>query len=151
MDDSVSPVNRRYTIMEVIRKFYQPWLEKWINHRFQAILLICFLLWTPILVAETLQVQNSCYPMINWSNNSLPECGQKKDDNSHTKEVKDGDQNKDNKIQELIDSIKKHPDLTGVSIGMGFATVATIANAPLVVAAGISIALWLAIRTALSL
>jgi len=138
--------------MEVIRKFYQPWLEKWINHRFQAILLICFLLWTPILVAETLQVQNSCYPMINWSNNSRPECVSRNEGNNGSrKESNNGGQNDVNKIEELLDSIKQHPDLTGVSIGIGFATVATIANAPLVVAAGISIALWLAIRTALSL
>jgi len=137
--------------MEVIRKFYQPWLEKWINHRFQAILLICFLLWTPILVAETLQVQNSCHPMINWSNNSRPECGRNDGNNGSRKESNNGGQNDVNKIEELLDSIKQHPDLTGVTIGIGFATVATIANAPLVVAAGISIALWLAIRTALSL
>ncbi|MEG4519612.1 MULTISPECIES: hypothetical protein [unclassified Microcoleus] len=136
--------------MEVIKNFYQPWLEKWINHRFQAIILICLLVWTPILVAGTLQVQNSCNPMIHSSNNLLPKYCQNEGNNGTQKETDKSGKKDGNKMQELLDSIKQHPDLTGVSIGIGFATVATIANAPLVVVAGISIALWLAIRTALS-
>jgi hypothetical protein len=86
--------------METIAKFYQPWLEKWRSHRFQAILLICFLLWTPLLVAETLQVQNSCHPMINWSKELPPECQSKQ-----PKQLKEEQPNKP--IQEsLIEKLK---------------------------------------------
>lgn len=134
--------------MEVITNFYQPWLEKWRSHRFQAILLICFFLWTPLLVAETLQVQNSCHPMINWSNDLPPECQSKQ-----PKQLKEEQPNKpiqESLIKEIEESAKQHPDITGATIGIVFATGAAIANAPLVVTVGIGIALWLAIRTALS-
>ncbi|MEG4842740.1 hypothetical protein [Microcoleus sp. B9-D4] len=156
--------------MEVITKFYQPWLEKWGNHRFQAILLICFFLWTPLLLAETLQVQNSCYPMIKWSKDLRPEClddksgddkssgnksgGDKSSGNKSGGDKSGGDKSIGDNLQEslgqLIDSAKQHPDLSGATIGIAFGTGAAIANAPLVVTVGIGIALWLAIRTALS-
>lgn len=144
--------------MEVIRNFYQPWLEKWSNewrnHRFQAILLICFSIWTPVLVAETLQVQNSCHPMIHWSRELSPECD-KIDGGKIIRNGGDGGNKKGgNKIieisKQIIDSAKQHPDLTGASIGIAFATGAALASTPLVVTVGIGIALWLAIRTALS-
>ena len=141
--------------MEVITKFYQPWLEKWRNHRFQAILLICFFLWTPLLVVETLQVQNSCHPMINRSKGLPPECQSKQPKQLSEKTPPPREEQPNKPIQESLkkieESAKQHPDITGASIGIAFATGAAIANAPLVVTVGIGIALWLAIRTALSL
>ncbi len=167
--------------MEVITKFYQPWLEKWRNHRFQAILLICFFLWTPLLVVETLQVQNSCHPMIDGSKELPPECQSKQPkqlkvvnkpvitetkvsppakkpdwvQKPSEKTPPPGEEQPNKPIQESLkeieESAKQHPDITGASIGIAFATGAAIANAPLVVTVGIGIALWLAIRTALSL
>lgn len=146
--------------MEVITKSYQPWLEKWRNHRFQAILLICFFLWTPLLVLETLQVQNSCHPMINWSNELPPECQSKQLKLNKPviaeKSPHQGEEQPNKPIQESLkeieESAKQHPDITGATIGIAVgATAAAIANAPLVVTVGIGIALWLAIRTALAL
>ena len=153
--------------MEVITKFYQPWLEKWRNHRFQAILLICFFLWTPLLVVETLQVQNSCHPMIDWSKELPPECQSKQPKQLKvvnkpviTETKVSSPAKKPDWVQKPSEKTpppgeeqpnKPNPDITGASIGIAFATGAAIANAPLVVTVGIGIALWLALRTALSL
>lgn len=49
-------------------------IDRWLRYRFQTILVVCFLLWTPFLVAETLQVQHSCHPMIHWSGTLPAEC-----------------------------------------------------------------------------
>lgn len=49
-------------------------IDRWLRYRFQTILVVCFLLWTPFLVAETLQVQHSCHPMIHWSSTLPAEC-----------------------------------------------------------------------------
>lgn len=49
-------------------------LSNWFSNPFQAILIVFFLVWTPLLVAGTLQVQHSCHPMINWSNTLPAEC-----------------------------------------------------------------------------
>ncbi|MEG3837906.1 hypothetical protein QUA46_28255 [Microcoleus sp. MON2_D6] len=136
--------------MEVIRNFYQPWLEKWGSHRFQAILLICFLLWTPLLIAETLQVQNSCDPMIHWSKELIPKCQPIITDIDDNPPPKPSENPIQQSLKQIVESSKEHPDLSGASIGIAFATGAAIANAPLVVTVGIGIALWLAIRTALS-
>ncbi|HEY9829754.1 MAG TPA: hypothetical protein V6D26_04185 [Stenomitos sp.] len=49
-------------------------IDRWLRYRFQTILVVCFLLWTPFLVAKTLQVQHSCHPMIHWSGTLPAEC-----------------------------------------------------------------------------
>lgn len=49
-------------------------LHSWFGNQLQAAFIIVFLIWTPLLVAETLQVQHSCHPMINWSNTLPGEC-----------------------------------------------------------------------------
>lgn len=49
-------------------------IDLWLRYRFQTILIVCFLLWTPLLVIETLQIQHSCYPMIHWSGTLPVEC-----------------------------------------------------------------------------
>jgi hypothetical protein len=64
-------------ILETLSKF-PDLLDRWIRYRFQTILLVCFLLWTPLLVAETLQVQHSCHPMIYWARLLPAECQPKR-------------------------------------------------------------------------
>jgi hypothetical protein len=49
-------------------------LSNWFGNHFQAILIIVFLIWTPLLVTGTLEIQHSCHPMINWSNTLPSEC-----------------------------------------------------------------------------
>lgn len=49
-------------------------LSNWVGKPFQAILLIIFLIWTPLLIAETLDVQQSCHPMIDWDHPVREEC-----------------------------------------------------------------------------
>lgn len=49
-------------------------LRNWFSNPFQAILIIFFLIWTPPLIFETLQIQHSCHPMINWSNTLPSKC-----------------------------------------------------------------------------
>ncbi len=64
-------------------------IDRWLRYRFQTILVICFLLWTPFLVAETLQVQHSCHPMIHWSGTLPDECQAKvSGTNSNSRPVK---------------------------------------------------------------
>ncbi|MEH2078365.1 MAG: hypothetical protein V7K57_28890 [Nostoc sp.] len=49
-------------------------IDRWLRYKFQTILVGCFLLWTPLLVIETLQIQHSCHPMIHWSGTLPAEC-----------------------------------------------------------------------------
>ncbi len=49
-------------------------IDRWLRYQFQTILVVCFLLWTPLLVIETLQIQHSCHPMIHWSGTLPAEC-----------------------------------------------------------------------------
>ncbi|MBE9001466.1 hypothetical protein IQ274_25435 [Nostoc sp. LEGE 12447] len=49
-------------------------IDRWLRYEFQTILVVCFLLWTPLLVIETLQIQHSCHPMIHWSGTLPAEC-----------------------------------------------------------------------------
>jgi hypothetical protein len=57
---------------------------------------------------------------------------------------------KPNPIEDVIKIAKDHPDLTGGVIAIGVAgTVAVVASAPLLLAAGIGAAVWFAIRTVL--
>lgn len=49
-------------------------IDRWLRYKFQTILVVCFLLWTPLLVIETLQIQHSCHPMIHWSGTLPAEC-----------------------------------------------------------------------------
>lgn len=51
-------------------------LSNWVGKPFQAILLIIFLIWTPLLIAETLDVQESCHPMIDWDHPVSEKCHQ---------------------------------------------------------------------------
>ncbi|MBD2413485.1 hypothetical protein FACHB389_30290 [Nostoc calcicola FACHB-389] len=49
-------------------------IDRWLRYKFQTILVVCFLLWTSLLVIETLQIQHSCHPMIHWSGTLPKEC-----------------------------------------------------------------------------
>jgi len=49
-------------------------IDRWLRYQFQTILVCIFLLWTPLLVIETLQIQHSCHPMIHWSGTLPAEC-----------------------------------------------------------------------------
>ncbi|QLE47636.1 hypothetical protein FD724_05575 [Nostoc sp. C057] len=49
-------------------------IDRWLRYQFQTILVVCFLIWTPLLVVETLQIQHSCHPMIHWSGTLPAEC-----------------------------------------------------------------------------
>ncbi|MEH2346579.1 MAG: hypothetical protein V7K55_01005 [Nostoc sp.] len=49
-------------------------IDRWLRYQFQTILVVCFLLWTALLVIETLQIQHSCHPMIHWSGTLPAEC-----------------------------------------------------------------------------
>lgn len=164
-------------------------IDRWLRYRFQTILVVCFLVWTPFLVAKTLQVQHSCHPMIHGSSPLPAECQPKvsqtnsssskkperlRDRSPEQKQIADSDHSpsptpsptpklqisdnfpppqktkKPNAIEEVIKTAKDHPDITGGVIAIGVAgTVAAVASAPLILAAGIGAAVWFAIRTVL--
>ncbi|MBN3940879.1 MAG: hypothetical protein V7L21_34945 [Nostoc sp.] len=54
-------------MQEIFKKYQDGWQKKWNSHRFSAILVVCLLIWTPLLITETLQIQHSCHPMIAFS------------------------------------------------------------------------------------
>jgi hypothetical protein len=61
--------------MQTNFKQYQTFLlNKWNSRRFSAALIVCFVIWTPLLVTETLQIQHSCHPMINFLGKLPTEC-----------------------------------------------------------------------------
>ncbi|MBN3897928.1 MAG: hypothetical protein HWQ41_22460 [Nostoc sp. NOS(2021)] len=59
--------------MQIITNF-PSLIDRSLRFRFQTIVAVCFLLWTLLLVIETLQVQHSCHPMIHWSGTLRAEC-----------------------------------------------------------------------------
>lgn len=59
--------------MQIITNF-PSLIDQWLRYRFQTVLVVCFLVWTPLLVIETLQIQHSCHPMIHWSGTLPKEC-----------------------------------------------------------------------------
>ncbi|MEH1914899.1 hypothetical protein [Nostoc sp.] len=149
-------------------------IDRWLRYKFQTILVVCFLLWTPLLVIETLQIQHSCHPMIHWSGTLPAECQPKPlqpNFNSPKKpEIKGKIVPRDetplpkpsptpqptekrNPIEEAIKMAKEHPDITGGFIGIGVGItvgVTAVATAPLAVAVGIGAAVWFVIRTGFS-
>lgn len=111
-------------MQQTFRKLQDDWLKKWIKYRFQAILIICFLAWTPLLITETLQIQHSCHPLINFTNKLSAEC---------------------NSLPGFLPpaAMPVPSNLNPGIVGIGVAAVAAIAGAPITVAAGIGIAIWL--------
>ena len=63
--------------MQIFTNFSN-FIDLWMRYQFQTILVVFLLLWTPFLVAETLRVQHSCYPMIQGSNSVPAECQPKR-------------------------------------------------------------------------
>jgi hypothetical protein len=110
-------------MQQTFKKLQDDWLKKWIKYRFQAILVICFLVWTPLLITETLQIQHSCHPMISFTKPSA-EC---------------------NSLPGFLPPAAT-PVLSNLNpgtVGIGVAAVAAIAGAPVTVAAGIGLVVWL--------
>lgn len=142
-------------------------IDQWLRYRFQTILVVCFLLWTPLLVIETLQIQHSCHPMIHWFETLPAECQpkivsdrpqEKKPPSDHTTPQPQTPgisplpepPEKPNRIEDAIKTAKDHPDITGSVVAIGVAsTVAVVATVPLAVAVGIGAAVWFVIRTVL--
>ncbi|ERT07102.1 hypothetical protein M595_2953 [Lyngbya aestuarii BL J] len=151
--------------------------SRWIRYRFSTILLACLILWTPILTWHTIEVQHSCHPLVNWSNQTAKECtppidrGNQKDRNiisgkpntawdsqqttDTSKSVKKDptQQTKEHPKPEILSPIeqaKEHRDLAGATAGIAAGAVAAIASAPAAVAVGVGVLFWLVIRSALS-
>jgi hypothetical protein len=180
-----------------------------LRQRFSVLLAACFFLWTPVLISTTLKAQNSCEPIVQWTNlpekcmaPPLPSNTKAESQNlpvtqtdtkspkvtdistrdqklatATSKEVRIKSSEPEEKNQtsgvtttgegfststdvsqndrELATtpppfSSTPNPDLVGVIVGTGAAAVATIASAPAVGVAGVGIAIWFLVRTALS-
>ena len=142
--------------------------NRWIRYRFSTILLACLILWTPVLTWETIEVQHSCHPLVNWSNQTVKECTpppvitdeDKTDSGSKpttdTSESVKKDPTKPTKedpkqeIKSPIEQAKEHPDLAGATAGIAAGAVAAIASAPAAVAVGVGVLFWLLVRFTLS-
>ena len=73
--------------MQPPANFLKPWIYL-SKQRFQALLIVGFLLWSSLLIIETVNVQYSCTPMINWDRKLLDRCPPLSHDNgkgSHSK------------------------------------------------------------------
>lgn len=162
--------------MQFSIKSFLSFIERLLHLDFQAILLVCLLIWTPLLANTTLQVQHSCNPMIHWSGEFSVECKQtatepKPSINQQNKTTKTKTDSKPkNKVYKphivtahksnpefqkeraILEAIKEQPDITGGAIGIVVATgVALIGAAPAFIVVGSGFITWLAIRIALSI
>ncbi|MEH2105817.1 hypothetical protein [Nostoc sp.] len=151
-------------------------LERLLHLDFQAILLACLLIWTPLLANTTLQVQHSCNPMIHWSGEFSAECKQTPTESkssinqpNKTTKIKPDSKPKSEVYKphivtahknnpefeeesSILEGIKEQPDLTAGAIGIAVATgVALIGAAPAFIVVGSGFLTWLAIRIALSI
>ncbi len=146
------------------------WLDKILRSHFKAILLVCLLTWTVLLVTTTLQVQHSCNPMIHWSGDLPKECLKKPNQilSSNIKQnkiiqIQPNSQHKHetsnllknpskNSPDTVWENLEKSPDVTAGTIAIGAATgMALIGSAPIAVIIGVGFVTWLAIRTVLSI
>jgi hypothetical protein len=105
-------------------KVQTSWQEKWINHRFQTVVILCFLVWTPLLVIETLQIQHSCHPLVWFGEKLAEECQ-----------------------QASISSPPSPVNLDAGTVGIIVGAIAGITGAPIAVAVGIGLLAWLAIKS----
>lgn len=131
------------------------------KRHFQPFLLLCFLIWTPLLITETLQVQHSCYPMIHWTGEFSSECRPKykpqpiEPQYSRAKPAipKTGTNSSSpssSSVHHSEGSSSNVGDIAGGIVGMTGATVAAIAGAPVAAVVGIGIALWFFFRSTMS-
>ncbi len=59
--------------MQPPANFLKPWIYL-SKQRFSALLIVGFLLWSSLLIIETVNVQYSCTPMINWDRKLRDRC-----------------------------------------------------------------------------
>jgi prenyltransferase beta subunit len=124
-------------MQETFKKSQEIWYQKWNSYRFEVILTICFLIWTPILITETLQIQNSCSPMLVFSNEHLERC----------QEVIIPKVECPNSSGECPTPPKHVSHAIATSIAVAVGAVVAISGAPVIIAAGISLAVWLFVKT----
>jgi hypothetical protein len=125
----------------------------------QLILLGCFLIWTSLLVMETLQVQHSCYPMIHWVGEFSSECRSKyKSQPVESQYATPTIPQPKNSYSSPVLGERVQPgnssssaDIAGGLAGMTGAAGAAIAGAPVAVVVGVGIVLWFFIRSAMKL
>ena len=107
-----------------------------------------FLFWTLLLSAKTLDIQNSCSPMVKWQNTLVPEyC---KQNPAHADFLSKVLPSKDNDIR----TVKPNNSNSGlISLGTGVigavGVLALVPAAPLSLVAGVGIAVWFFVRTIL--
>ena len=107
-----------------------------LKQRFSILLAALFILWTPILIGTTVKAQNSCQPLVNWTNTLPKIC-----------ETPDAPKPKPEPIIEPDQHIPR--DVVGALAGTAAVGVAAVAGAPAVAIAGAGIAVWFIVRTVL--
>lgn len=150
--------------MQPPANFLKPWIYL-SKQRFSAILIVGFLLWSSLLIIETVNVQYSCTPMINWDRKLLDRCPPLSHDNgkgshskgggngvgttSHSKGGGNGTGTTSQGIQKLIAQHTVEAIITVAGVGAG---IAAIAGAPILVIVGVGIGIFsLATKYALTL
>ena len=157
--------------------FLKPWIYL-SKQRFSALLIVGFLLWSSLLIIETVNVQYSCTPMINWDRKLLNRCpplphddettfhikgggngtgttshrkggGNGAGTTSHIKGGGNGTGTTSQGIQKLIAQHTVEAIITVAGVGAG---IAAIAGAPILVIVGVGIGIFsLATKYALTL
>ena len=163
--------------MQPPANFLKPWIYL-SKQRFQALLIVGFLLWSSLLIIETVNVQYSCTPMINWDRKLLDRCPPLSHDNgkgshskgggngvgttshskgggngvgttSHGKGGGNGTGTTSQGIQKLIAQHTVEAIITVAGVGAG---IAAISGAPILVIVGVGIGIFsLATKYALTL
>lgn len=123
-----------------LKNIQNDWLKKWNRYRFQAILLVCFFVWTPLLITETLQIQHSCHPMISFTK-KLPQEYTKSSCNPSNPFPEPSNSNKSTNSSNV-----NQANLDAITIGVALGATAAIAGVPIMIAAGLGIIAWLAVR-----
>lgn len=133
--------------------------KSWIDlskQQIQALLLIVFLRWTSLLIAETVNVQNSCTPMINWDRQLATSCSQNQKKKPKTESSKESQHA--SKLKRKTEAKTKSTKSTqfdsstiGIVSGGVAAAIATIAGAPVFVTVGIMIVVGLMVKSVLTL
>ncbi len=104
-------------------------------------LILLFVIWTPLLVNSTLEIQHSCYPLIKVSNLSR-KCT---DSFVPMKPICPPDAICEN--GNIIDFVKTHPELVAGTGAIVIAGVLAIAAAPVTLVAGIGVGSYFLLKS----
>ena len=117
--------------MQPPANFLKPWIYL-LKQRFQALLIVGFLLWSSLLIIETVNVQHSCTPMINGDRKLPDVCSPPPPRRVPPPPAKPA-------LQKFLE---QHPTEAMIMVAAVGAGIAAIAGAPILVIVGVGIGIF---------